>query len=105
MSDREKELDLTLETAAATLRESERLADEAAKARDARREWEAANGIGEATRGKFYKTLSPEEQAKVREEEEAFNRELAHDIETAIQQAFPGKKAGSGGAKRPRQMA
>ena len=105
MPDFEKELEATQEAAAATVRESERLADEASKSQKAVEEWKKANGIDAALEAKFFATLSPEELKKAAEEEETFNRELAHDLAAAVQRAFPTQKLAGTGKKRPRNMA
>ncbi|MCL2000310.1 MAG: hypothetical protein FWG74_02645 [Planctomycetes bacterium] len=103
MLDKEKEFDATLETAAATLRETARLKSEAERGARETAEWKKEHGIDAALEAKFFNAISPEDKKKVEEERETFKREVAQDIEAAIQRAFPAKK--TAGAKRSRNMA
>ena len=105
MPDQENELDATLQTAATTLKESNRLSGEAERGRLAMEEWVKAHEIDQALREKFFNALSPEDRKKARDEQEAFEREMAHDLDAAIQRAFPSSAKKGGGAKRLRSMA
>ena len=104
MMDLEKELDATLQVAAAVVKVSERLAGEVERGEREAAEWKKANGIDQALQAKFFNALSSEDRKRFQDEQEAFNRELAHDIDAAVQRAFPASSK-SGGGKRSRSMA
>ena len=106
MAATEKELDATAAAAGAALREAERLAGQAEQGQREAADWRKANEIDGALEERFYAALSPEDRKKAEDEQEAFNRELAHDLDAAIQRA--GLAAGghpAGGGKKPRSMA
>lgn len=104
MSDFEKTVDVTRETAGKILKESEQLAAAAKEAVAAKEELlKRCNWPADATKRLIAK-LSDEERKQVEEEEERFYRELKHDLDAAVENALPGSTSVKTAVKRPRNM-
>jgi hypothetical protein len=98
------ELDESAEAARKTLAESEALLETAEKGRKAYKEWRSANRIDESLLARFFASLSPGDRERVEQEQAAFERELAEDLEAAMRKgAPPARKTGAPAKKGKRR--
>jgi hypothetical protein len=100
VDDLDKGFDATIETARQVLADTERLRDEAGKASQALKEWRSEKALDETITERFLKSLSPEDRKKAQEEQDAFERQTALEIEEALQKAKA--EATPGRVKKPK---
>jgi hypothetical protein len=100
VGDLDKELDATAEEARNILAATERFREDADRMSQILKQWKSDNGLDDTVAERFFNSLSPEDKKKVREEQEAFERQTALDIEEALQRAKLTLPAGS--VKKPR---